>query len=206
VVKADDPESIREFLLSIFPPEPTRPPQASKTPLSKGGNDPDPEDADASESGATGFEDWNPNAFTPLGWRILEVARRLGEPDRPHASASVRTPRGLDPSVRDRRERARAHRSLARGSRRNPRIEIRKRLAQVYPLLRDFELSFHSIAERSADVASTMNDTLRKTLELARRLAAECGAGRIGARHLLGAAVRREGPGTSVGRFLRGFG
>jgi KAP family P-loop domain len=147
--------------------------------------------------------------FTELAWSMLQVARRLGEGRPGPGTVSLRRLlasmllSGLSkPEYEHTGTWLVSHIDAAR-------TDIRSRLASHYPKV-GRRASFESLLEPGSGDADTMTVNLQKTLELARRLAV-AGAPpdatqRIGARHLLGAAVRKDQATTNVGRFLQDFG
>lgn len=231
VTSVDDPKEVRRGLVSLLPATegsndpasnianaPGAPPRGARKATAKSspstssptqGAD-DPEAPEAVDAEPAPFENLRPDDFTGLAWNMIEVARRLGQDrPRPEAASVRRLLTSILLSGLARHEYAHTGSWLIeRIGREGP--AIRKRLAEHYPVLRRREASFDSLVERVPDAAARMTGKLREILDLARRLARQSQGhddrALIGARHLLGAALRRAEADTNVGRFLRDFG
>jgi len=154
------------------------------------------------------FDEFRHEDFSELAWQIVEVARRLGEGrERPPASArrllSAMVLSGL------RRKGDERTGSWLVSLIPQEREAIRSRILSRYPAASRHKGSFEAILRSDLTVSDTMTGALQTLLETAKLLAAEARPGapvQVGARHLLGAAVRQDDRETTVQRSLRDFG
>jgi hypothetical protein len=157
---------------------------------------------------ASHFDKLRQSDFSELAWQMLQVARRLGEGrQRPQATAR----RLITSMILSGLRRKGDDRT---GSWLVSLIEqehdaIRTRIANRYPAATRHKGSFDAILRSDLKLSENMTEALQAILETARVLATEARPGMpvvIGARHLLGAAVRQDKHETSVQRTLRDFG
>lgn len=181
---------------------PPEPPAQRETPPVEG------EPGEEGPADVQSFDAVNSSEFTEQAWRVLEAARRLGHlRPRPEACSVRRLIASLILSGLSPGKDPKVGAWLVEQIRRD-REWVKERLAAQYPAIPLYHSSINTLLESDATVASVMTGSLKVTIELARRLAAESHEGQqslIGARHLLGAAVSRADHRTNVKRFLRTF-
>jgi hypothetical protein len=171
-------------------------------------NQPETATDDEGRVSASHFDKLRQSDFSELAWQMLQVARRFGEGrQRPQATAR----RLITSMILSGLRRKGDDRT---GSWLVSLIEqehdaIRTRIANRYPAAARHKGSFDAILRSDLKMSETMTEALQAILETARVLATEARPGMpvvIGARHLLGAAVRHDKRETSVQRTLRDFG
>ena len=152
------------------------------------------------------FEELNSSEFTSYAWRVLEVARRLGDVRPRSQSCTLRRLLAslfLHGFAYD--ENAGAW--LLSQIPLTPN-QVQWRLESLYPVIARNQ-SFDTLLKLETDVSPFMTKTLRRTIDLARRLATEDRTGRetkrISVRHLLGATLAPINSGTSAVKLLKSF-
>jgi KAP family P-loop domain len=184
---------------------------SSKAQSGTGGlGSPIPNQEEADEEGLSSdfrFDAFPQKVFSELAWQMLDAARRLGE-QRPRPQTSARRLltamilSGLRTKGDDRAG------SWLVSLIPLKRDEIRSHILKRYPAAARQRGSFEAILRSDLTVSENMTEALHTILETAKMLAAEARPGApvvIGARHLLGAAVRQDERETSVQRTLRDF-
>jgi hypothetical protein len=170
-----------------------------------------PEETAAEDEGPAGglrFDEFRREEFSDLAWQMLEVARRLGERrKRPQASAR-RLITAIVLSGLRRKGDDRTGSWLVSLISQEPEA-IRSRVVNRYPAAARHKGSFDAILRSDLKLSDSMTGTLQTILETAKLLSTEARPGTpivVGARHLLGAAVRQDERETTVQRTLREFG
>jgi flagellar biosynthesis GTPase FlhF len=162
-------------------------------------------DQEAESGAAATFESLKESDFTDYAWSVLEAARRMGDArPRPSVCSMVRLMTALLLSGMGQRQGAFAGAWLMRQTQKN-RESLRRSLEARYPILGKVSFSFAGLLKTEAVRARQMTGHLKDTLDLAQQLADRNSQSKVGARHLLGAALfRKSRPGFA--KFLHELG